>query len=67
MGLEKWIFNRYETSPLKMVFLEEGYGAIVMVPLTITFQYVSCPWHNKEACVEVDGHYYLENISHYFH
>lgn len=48
MGLiaEKWIFNKYEISPLKMVFLEGLYGLIVLVPLTIAFQFVSCPWDN---------------------
>ena len=57
MGLiaEKWIFNKYEMSALKMVFLEGLYGLIVLVPLTVAFQYVSCPWDNVKECVNVNG------------
>jgi drug/metabolite transporter (DMT)-like permease len=57
MGLisEKWIFNKYEISPLKMVFLEGIYGLIVLIPMTIAFQYVSCPWNSEKECVNVDG------------
>lgn len=68
MGLiaEKWIFNKYEISPLKMVFLEGIYGLIVLIPLTFAFQYVSCPWDSEKECVNVDGSLYLENISQYW-
>jgi hypothetical protein len=68
MGLiaEKWIFNKYEISPLKMVFLEGIYGLIVLLPLTIGFQFISCPWDSKSECVNVDGEYYLENIRLYW-
>lgn len=52
--LEKWIFNKYELSALKLVFLEGAYGLAVMVPLTFAFQYIQCPW-DKENCVNVDG------------
>lgn len=41
---EKWIFNKYELSALKLVFLEGIYGLIAMVPLTFLFQYIHCPW-----------------------
>lgn len=61
MGLiaEKWIFNKYEISPLKMVFLEGVYGLIVLIPLTISFQYIHCPWDSASECVYVDGEYYM--------
>jgi drug/metabolite transporter (DMT)-like permease len=55
---EKWIFNKYELSALKLVFLEGLYGLIVMIPLTFAFQYVHCPW-NESNCVNVDGELYL--------
>lgn len=55
---EKWIFNKYEISALKLVFLEGFYGLIVMIPLTFVFQYVHCPW-NKENCVDVNGELFL--------
>jgi drug/metabolite transporter (DMT)-like permease len=51
---EKWIFNKYELSALKLVFLEGLYGLIVMVPLTFAFQYVHCPW-SEGNCVKVNG------------
>jgi drug/metabolite transporter (DMT)-like permease len=51
---EKWIFNKYELSALKLVFLEGLYGLIVMIPLTIGFQYVHCPW-SEGNCVNVNG------------
>ncbi len=51
---EKWIFNKFELSALKLVFLEGLYGLIVMVPLTFAFQYVHCPW-NADNCVNVNG------------
>ena len=49
-----------------MVFLEGVYGLLVLVPLTIGFQYVSCPWESASACVNVDGQLYLENIGLYW-
>lgn len=55
---EKWIFNKYELSALKLVFLEGIYGLIAMVPLTFAFQYVHCPW-SESNCVAVDGELYL--------
>ena len=55
---EKWIFNKYELSALKLVFLEGLYGLIVMLPLTIAFQHVPCPW-SEENCVNVNGKLYL--------
>ena len=65
--LEKWIFGKYEISPFKMVCLEGVIGGVVMIPLTIGFQYVPCPWSNKDNCVHINDTLRLENINQYFH
>jgi len=42
-----------------MVFLEGVYGLLFMVPLTIGFQYISCPWDDKSQCVSANNGYFL--------
>ena len=52
------IFNKYEISAFKMVFLEGLYGLIFILPLTFAFQYVTCPW-DAVNCVNIGGELYL--------
>ena len=53
--IEKWLFNKYELSSMKLVFMEGLFGTIIMIPLIIVFRYVHCPWSDHSNCVDIDG------------
>jgi hypothetical protein len=63
---EKWIFNKYSLSPLKLVFFEGLYGFVFMLILSIAGQFTPCPWSDKSNCVEIDGEYFIESFKVFF-
>lgn len=57
--VERGVFDNYEIHAFKMVLLQGIFGILQAAPLIFLFQFIPCPWSNKEHCVPVGNKYYL--------